>query len=274
MDYQEYIQSGKLEAYVLGLSTQEEVLEAECMARVFPEVKAELIAIQALFESSAMTGAVAPPASLKMKIMDAIDETPEITEPPVEAKIVSINKSLPEVNNNYKYMLAASVALLMLSSYGVFYQFKNNQQLSEKINGLQQQQVALENNLASNKSQLSTTQNELAIISSPRAIPVAMKGLPNSPNSLATVYWNKETKETFIAVNSLPIPQPGQQYQLWAIVDGAPVDLGVFDMPNASDSLLQKMKSIDNASAFAVTLEKEGGSPTPTMNQMYVMGNS
>ncbi len=273
MDYQEYIQSGKLEAYVLGLSTEEEVLEAECMARVFPEVRAELIAIQALFESSAIAGAVTPPASLKMKIMGVIDETPAEKEV-FETKIISINKPQPEVNTNFKYMLAASVALLILSSFGVFYQYKNNLQLSEKINGLQQQQVTLENNLANNKSLLNTTQNELAIISSPRAIPVAMKGLPNSPNSLATVYWNKETKETFIAVNSLPIPQPGQQYQLWAIVDGAPVDLGVFDMPNASDSLLQKMKSIDNASAFAVTLEKEGGSPTPTMNQMYVMGNS
>jgi anti-sigma-K factor RskA len=32
------------------------------------------------------------------------------------------------------------------------------------------------------------------------------------------------------------------------------------------------MNPITSAQAFAVTLEKEGGSPSPTMDQMYVMG--
>ncbi len=37
------------------------------------------------------------------------------------------------------------------------------------------------------------------------------------------------------------------------------------------DSGMQKMKLVANASAFAVTLEKEGGSDTPH-GDMYVMG--
>jgi len=32
------------------------------------------------------------------------------------------------------------------------------------------------------------------------------------------------------------------------------------------------MKKIAHASAFAVTLEPRGGSATPTMDQMYVLG--
>jgi anti-sigma-K factor RskA len=31
------------------------------------------------------------------------------------------------------------------------------------------------------------------------------------------------------------------------------------------------MKSFGSAQAFAITLEKAGGSPTPTMDEMYVM---
>jgi len=31
------------------------------------------------------------------------------------------------------------------------------------------------------------------------------------------------------------------------------------------------MKSFGRAEAFAITLEKTGGSPTPTMDQMYVI---
>jgi anti-sigma-K factor RskA len=32
------------------------------------------------------------------------------------------------------------------------------------------------------------------------------------------------------------------------------------------------MKNVQNAQAFAVTLEQRGGSPTPTMEAMYAMG--
>jgi len=34
---------------------------------------------------------------------------------------------------------------------------------------------------------------------------------------------------------------------------------------------LHAMKDVDNAQAFAITLEKEGGNPTPK-GEMYVMG--
>lgn len=272
MNYQEYIESGKLDAYVLGYCTPEEALEAECMARVFPEVKQELAAIRAAFESHAMANKVAPPANLKSKIFDAIEQTEPSTNES-ETKIVNINKPQAASNHNLKYMMAASVALLLMFGYGIVSLYSSNATLSDKLSALQQQQTETENSLAANKSLLSSTQNQLAIVSNPNALPVAMKGLPNSPKSLATVYWNKDTKEIFLSVNSLPVPQPGLQYQLWAIVNGAPVDLGVFNLPTG-DSLLQKMKSVDNASAFAVTLEKEGGSATPTMDQMYVMGNS
>jgi anti-sigma-K factor RskA len=38
--------------------------------------------------------------------------------------------------------------------------------------------------------------------------------------------------------------------------------------------LLQKMKSVENPQAFAVTLEPKGGSAVPTLNQMFVMGKN
>ncbi|MNG37643.1 Anti-sigma-K factor rskA [compost metagenome] len=70
----------------------------------------------------------------------------------------------------------------------------------------------------------------------------------------------------------LPANDQDHQYQLWALVDGKPVDLGVFDAKADSAHILLKMKEINGAQAFAVTLEKRGGSATPTMTQMIVMG--
>ena len=101
---------------------------------------------------------------------------------------------------------------------------------------------------------------------------VKMPGVPNSPapSSLATVYWNTESKDVYLLVNQLPKPVADKQYQLWAIVDGKPVDAGIFDM--AEGISFVKLKTIPKAEAFAITLEKKGGSRTPTMDAMYVMG--
>ena len=74
-----------------------------------------------------------------------------------------------------------------------------------------------------------------------------------------------------IDVQSLPAAPQGKQYQLWSIVDGKPLDIGMID--NAFTGKVLKMKNTKAGSAaFAITLEKEGGNPTPTMEEMYVMG--
>ena len=60
------------------------------------------------------------------------------------------------------------------------------------------------------------------------------------------------------------------QYQLWAIIDGKPVDAGVFD---GNFSGLHKMKEIaKGAVLFAVTVEPRGGKAAPTMDTMQVKG--
>jgi anti-sigma-K factor RskA len=63
-----------------------------------------------------------------------------------------------------------------------------------------------------------------------------------------------------------------QQYQLWALIDGKPNDLGVFDATN--DRLILKMKDTKRAQAFAITIEKRGGSPSPTLEKMQAMGKA
>lgn len=71
----------------------------------------------------------------------------------------------------------------------------------------------------------------------------------------------------------LPVNDKSHQYQLWALVNGKPVDLGVFDVKADTAGILVNMKEIANAQTFAVTIEKRGGSPSPTMDQMIVAGN-
>ena len=54
-------------------------------------------------------------------------------------------------------------------------------------------------------------------------------------------------------------------------VDGAPVDIGMLDSEFQGRVLTMKHTKAGSV-AFAITLEKTGGSPTPNMEEMYVMG--
>ncbi|RYE01089.1 MAG: anti-sigma factor, partial [Sphingobacteriales bacterium] len=74
----------------------------------------------------------------------------------------------------------------------------------------------------------------------------------------------------YMMVKNLPQPAAAEQYQLWALLNGQPVDLGVFDL--RQEKLLVRMKGVQAAEAFAITLEPKGGSANPTLSKMYVYG--
>jgi anti-sigma-K factor RskA len=108
----------------------------------------------------------------------------------------------------------------------------------------------------------------MQMMSDPTVAKITMATMRPNENNLATVFWDTKTKDVYLLPNKMPAAAAGKQYQLWAIVDGKPVDAGMMDVCAG----LCKMKNIPRASAFAITLEKKGGSATPTMEQMYVMG--
>jgi anti-sigma-K factor RskA len=108
------------------------------------------------------------------------------------------------------------------------------------------------------------------IENNPAFVKVILKGTENAPDAQATVYWNQSTKEVYLRIQSLEALSQDQQYQLWAIVDGKPVDMGVFD----NDTGLLKMKTTGKAAAFAVTIEPRGGKASPSLETMQVLGNT
>ena len=66
----------------------------------------------------------------------------------------------------------------------------------------------------------------------------------------------------FLFNQGLPALPPGQTYQLWAMIDGQPISVGVLGADPATVAF-----SLDTAvttRAFAVTVEPAGGSVAPT----------
>ncbi|MFT6883546.1 MAG: anti-sigma-K factor RskA, partial [Marinoscillum sp.] len=77
--------------------------------------------------------------------------------------------------------------------------------------------------------------------------------------------------EIYLNSANLPELSGNQQYQLWALVDGKPIDAGVFD---ADGGQFQIMKGVARADAFAVTIEQSGGADSPTLSTMQVYGET
>jgi len=258
LNIQEYISSGIIESYLLGELSDKERAEVELMAEQHSEVKAELEAIEITLMNFA---AKTPPLHIKQTILSKLDVN--------DAKVIALEtKKTPSTF----WLMAASVTLLIGSAiYNVI--------LMNKVHTAEEQLVVLNSekekyakDFENQSSSYGKMAEEMAIMMLPENKKIMLKGMEAAPTALAAVYWNQKTQDIYINVNSLPVPTADKQYQLWAIVDGKPVDAGVFDMVSDSASL-QKMKAIAGAQAFAVTLEKKGGNPTPTMEAMYLLGN-
>jgi anti-sigma-K factor RskA len=108
------------------------------------------------------------------------------------------------------------------------------------------------------------------MLADPAMAVVKMNGTPAKKDSKAMLLWDTRNKDVYIMPGTLPKPADGKQYQLWALVDGKPMDAGVLEL---GCNGVCKMKNIKRADGFAITLEKAGGSPVPTLAEMFVSGN-
>lgn len=260
MNKEEFISSGLLELYATGVSSQEETQIVEEYLIQFPELRQELNDIEISLENYAQANAIQPSSSLKEKVFsrlfaDAQKEEIETTP------IVPINKKTTPISF-FKYIAVASFILLIGSAILNYTYYRKYNKANKELQVAQQKiEQQGQSNLAMSKY-LSVTTNKYAQ-------PVVLNGTANSPEALAKIFWMKNTGQVYIDPSNLPEVPTGKQYQLWAIIDGKPVDGGMITTENGVFHI-QKMKSFGNVEAFAITLEKTGGSPTPTMSEMVV----
>lgn len=263
MDTQQYISSGMLELYVLGMTTQQETAEVQEMLLQYPEIRSELNAIEVSLEKYAFANAIEPGVQLKNKILGSVipqQRTISIAESAATGKVIGISAA-------WKYVAAASV-LLLIGSAILNLNYYNKYQVSEKNRLRSEEQLLTQQRL---NDEMKT---DLSIVQSKYSEPVALHGLPAAPDAAAKIFWMKNTGEVYIDPSNLPEAPEGKQYQLWGIVDGKPVDGGLIISNKKGDQYrIQKMKVFSNVKvqAFAITLESSGGNPTPK-GDMYVMG--
>lgn len=264
MNKEDIISSGLLELYALGQTSAEEALQVEECLSQYPELKKEIEAIEISLESYAQAYAIVPSSSVKDKILSHISQAEQKNIQHLASGINSAAQAKIYRIPPYLKLVAAALLILLIGSaalthfyYTKYQSVSNELQLAqEKMNREQQANLAMK--------------TDINVMSDKNAMPVVLNGTPHAPNALAKIYWMKNTGEVYVDPSNLPAVPSGKQYQLWAIVNGKPEDAGMISTEKGIYHI-QKMKSFGHAEAFAITMEKAGGSPTPTMDQMYVI---
>jgi anti-sigma-K factor RskA len=231
----------------------------------YAELREELALIEETQEKLLMQSAIKPRAVVKQQLFDKID-----AQKP-EAKVIPITASGESNTGVWRMAVAASISATLIASYFAYdYRDKWKSSQNDLSNLIaQNQRVAEDYNRVNQR--LDKIESDVKVIDNPAFKRVIMNGTPNAPDAQAYVYWNENTKEVYLSVQNMKALAQENQYQLWAIIDGKPVDAGVFD-GQLADGLL-KMKAIGNgASLFAVTVEPRGGKAAPTLETMQVAG--
>jgi len=244
------------------------------MAQAYPQIQAELDALEeGMFAFDTLTGKQ-PSSQVKDKLFAALEEdfqeqTPESiasekTEPVKETKVVKVSTWRP-------FAIAASLVAILASSAAIYYAQKFYE-TDEKFTALVLDQQVMADNLNKANLEFEETESRLDRIVAGDFLRVEMKGeaLPMQKDAKVDVFWDQNAQEVFVAVNNLNSLSDEFDYQLWAIGEDGPIGIGLVNP--GEKFTLQQMNAVAAAGAFAITIEPKGGSESPTLEKLVVLG--
>lgn len=266
MNIKEYIESGILEAYVLGALTEQERASVEADMVMYPELANEVAAIEAAMQSFAEANAEEPPAHMQQQIWNAIQqsatqsvsEPQSVQEPKQQPKVVEI--APPARPTWQRAAVWAAVAVSVLTNFMLLSQ---RNKTKDEIAQMTSQMDSLK---ASQQQVLAEYKKGRDMLVDTAMKTVVMRSTQTGKEMTGMMFWSKTTGESYLTIHTMPMPEKGKQYQLWVIQDGKPVSMGVIDNNLVANAgMMYKIPmNVKGGQAFAISLEKEGGNPTPT----------
>ena len=236
MNKDQFLKSGLLEQYVLGLTTPEETATVERYIHDFPDIRSKA-------------------ASLRKEVDQYTRQSlPNIPSP--AAQRAQAPASIPT--------WAAWAAAAMIAAC-VF--FANG--WSKADGQIQANEQALKN-CQTERSACLQTAEMLAFLEHEDTRPVYLNGTNLLPKAKALVYWNHTAKSAYFNPIRLPQAPEGSQYQIWADVEGVMINMGLIEPKSLH---LQALRYIPQAESLNITIEPVGGSEHPTVANLCLNGD-
>lgn len=259
MSREEILNEGYLAAYITEELSTADAAEVEQFIADDEEIRDEYYELQKTVESLAFQYSISTSEAVKRLIME-------------DSRVMKyLSTEMSSSGAGLKLGLAASVLIALASMFSAYYFWSEWQDTDYRLAQLTARNIELAESYNTVNQELSDIRQDLAVLVSPEFSRIILNGTDNAKDAKAVIYWNPTEEEVYINSANMTALAQNQQYQLWALIDGVPVDAGVFD---AKEGTFQIMKNIAKADAFAVTIEQTGGAESPTLSTMQVYGEA
>ena len=154
MNVSEYIASGIIELYAMNALSPEEKKEFDRMMLLYPEIAEELRKTELALEVYAISHSVNPRPHLRQRIMEELQSKGKEINSKANSKVNQENHSL-----TYKYMIAASLAALVVSTFASWFFYSRWNEAEERYTSLLNEK----NELAQNYNLVKSSYDEMVV---------------------------------------------------------------------------------------------------------------
>jgi len=242
-------ESGILEQYVLGKLNQDEADNLRTYLLAYPELKSDIREIESALFHYADAYKITPPSGILQNIKKQLN----FSDP---------NPSLNSNNEKSNFDKILTPLLLALAVGLSLFLFINKNKLQKTLEEKNALIKECEENNRENTLQLATLEH----LNNPETQVVNIEATPNYPETQIVIYVNDSNKKNILYLNNLPQLAANESFQLWSLgAEGAPKPMDVFD---SLDSKFLNSGYIDATAAYAITIEKKGGSESPNLEKL------
>lgn len=288
MQPDDFLASGILEAYALGSATAEEAALCEEMISRYPQVAAEYEHVaQAIEESVSQYARTAPTGAWAAISQQLVAEmAPEAPTMRSERGGRDMPPGLEPYGRRGRQVflwqwVSTGLAALLVMSLGInFYFYQANDALFTKLRASEEkrQQITFqagqfkglyEHNWGQRKA-LQGLLNQ-ALMPNAEGI-IRMQAMPAAPKGKVAVSFDRDAHIIALRGTDMPPMPEGKVVQLWAIVKGKPVSLGLANEIVKGEVVMAGMPSdMGEPEAFALSLEV-GNAHTEPEGPILAMG--
>lgn len=215
--------------YALDAVSTEEQEAFEQHLHTCSACREELEGLQATAARLGVAVAASPSAELRARVMDAITKTPQ-ERPRVAAVIPGPwQRWAPR-------MLAAAAVVAVAASLGAFLVERG------RVQDLATQQAAMSAVLAANDAE--------------------EQALELDGGARLRVVSSQSLGQAVVVSSDMPDAPAEKDYEVWSVGDDGPESVGLMEPGSDGAPKVQLVDGLDEATALAITVEPEGGSPT------------
>ncbi len=228
-------------AYALDALDERERMAFEAHYPSCEVCRADVVAFRATLTQVAAAQSIKPPASLKSRVMSEVATTRQLS-PLLPERVSDLAERRRRRQRPVGGFLAAAAAVALAVTGSLVMRHDGPPAYADAL---------------------------AEVMREPDARLLTLDSGEGATTGVVKVAWSASDRRAVLLADGLPEVPDGSAYELWLIADGVPRPMRVLEP--ADDGVLRAVVDVDAApEAWGITIEPEGGSPTPTGDILFL----